>query len=102
MSYNIYNNVGNKKDQERSLSWTSKKSHLPQNGHPSRKKATTAFFEYGEWWDGPLHEWAWPEGMIVAWQPMPAPYTGKRNHLSRYGINHSRTEAAEGTKRLSA
>jgi len=19
---------------------------------------TTAFFEYGEWWDGPLHEWA--------------------------------------------
>lgn len=18
---------------------------------------TTAFFEYGEWWDGPLHEW---------------------------------------------
>lgn len=33
---------------------------------------TTAFFEYGEWWDGPLHEWAWPEGMIVAWQPMPA------------------------------
>lgn len=38
---------------------------------------TTAFFEYGEWWDGPLHEWAWPEGMIIAWQPMPAPYTGK-------------------------
>lgn len=38
---------------------------------------TTAFFEYGEWWDGPLHGWAWLEGMIVAWQPMPAPYTGK-------------------------
>ena len=37
MSYNIYNNVGNKKDQERSLSWTSKKSHPTQNGHPSQK-----------------------------------------------------------------
>ena len=38
---------------------------------------TTAFFEYGEWWDGPLHERAWQEGKIVAWQTMPAPYKGK-------------------------
>lgn len=35
---------------------------------------TTAFYEHGEWWDGPLCEWAWPEGMIVAWKPMPKPY----------------------------
>ena len=54
---------------------------------------TTAFFEYGEWWDGPLHEWAWPEGMIVAWQPMPAPYTGKEKpgyqHEHNTGICHT-------------
>ena len=38
------------------------------------EKTTTAFYEHGEWWDGPLCEWAWPEGMIVAWKPMPKPY----------------------------
>ena len=65
---------------EKAIDWTSMTESPPPESDSylvTRKDplmTTTAFFENGEWWDGPLCEWAWPEGMIIAWKPMPEPY----------------------------
>lgn len=65
---------------EKAIDWTPMTESPPPESDSyliTRKDplmTTTAFFEHGEWWDGPLCEWAWPEGMIIAWKPMPEPY----------------------------
>ena len=65
---------------EKTIDWTPMTESPPPESDSylvTRKDpllTTTAFYEHGEWWDGPLCEWAWPEGMIVAWKPMPKPY----------------------------
>lgn len=62
---------------EKTIDWTPMTESPPPESNSylvTRKDpllTTTAFYEHGEWWDGPLCEWAWPEGMIIAWKPMP-------------------------------
>lgn len=65
---------------EKTIDWTPMTESSPPESDSylvTRKDpllTTTASYEHGEWWDGPLCEWAWPEGMIIAWKPMPEPY----------------------------
>lgn len=65
---------------EKTIDWTPMTESPPPESDSylvTRKDpllTTTAFYKHDEWWDGPLCEWAWPEGMIIAWKPMPEPY----------------------------
>ena len=58
---------------EKTIDWTPMTDSPPPESDSylvTRKDplmTTTAFYE-------PLCEWAWPEGMIIAWKPMPEPY----------------------------
>lgn len=57
---------------EKTIDWTPMTESPPPESDSylvTRKDpllTTTAFYEHGEW--------AWPEGMIIAWKPMPEPY----------------------------
>lgn len=51
---------------EKTIDWTpmTESSPLESDSYLVTRKdpllTTTAFYEHGEWWDGPLCEWAWP------------------------------------------